>query len=144
MNAATAARQTAEANYNANPTDANLKAYQTAADVEMDMVLASFDARNAGTTYTNGENTEMVESPVGLKGQDAIDMMERLGGTYNSRKTNTHEMVTEAAESILKRVCLSHKCGVVVEIKNRADSDGWMVVLHSGTGSSYGNYYPNN
>lgn len=46
MNALTAARQAAEAAYDADPTHTNLKALQAAGKAEMDAVVTAFDARN--------------------------------------------------------------------------------------------------
>lgn len=139
---ATTARQTTEAAYRIDPTSANLKAMQEAADAEMDMVLGSFDARHTTTTYTTGENTETIENPIGLTGQDVIDLVERLGGEYTSLKIYTHELATTAADLVAKRLKLHIESGVMVEIVGRADTDGWAIKLHSGTGSSYGRYYP--
>lgn len=60
----TTARQTAEAAFQADPSDANLKALQAAGKAEMDAYLADFDARHAAT--------ETAEEPV----QEATETVE--------------------------------------------------------------------
>lgn len=64
----TAARQDAHTAYTLNPTDTNLRAYQAAADAEMDTVFAGFDARHAADTYTTGENRENIKIPAAAYG----------------------------------------------------------------------------